>query len=58
VIGKIEEVYATEECLTDGKPDIEKIKPLIFSMDRGANYFSFGKRIAGAFKIGEELKET
>jgi flavin reductase (DIM6/NTAB) family NADH-FMN oxidoreductase RutF len=57
VIGKIEEVYATEECLTDGKPDMEKIKPLIFSMDRGANYFSFGKRIAGAFKIGEELKE-
>jgi flavin reductase (DIM6/NTAB) family NADH-FMN oxidoreductase RutF len=58
VLGKIEEVYATENCLTNGKPDIEKIKPFIFSLDRGANYFSFGKRLASAFKIGKELKET
>jgi flavin reductase (DIM6/NTAB) family NADH-FMN oxidoreductase RutF len=58
VLGKIEEVYATEDCLTDGKPNIEKIKPFIFSLDRGANYYSFGKRLASAFKIGKELKET
>lgn len=58
VLGMIEEVYATENCLTDGRPDVEKIKPIIFSSDRGANYYSFGKRIASAFKIGNELKET
>ena len=58
IVGQIEEVYATEDCLTDGKPDIEKIKPFIFSIDRGANYFDFGKRIASAFKIGKELKEN
>ena len=27
VVGQIEEVYATDPCLTDGEPDVNKIKP-------------------------------
>ena len=30
-LGEILEVYVSEDCLTDGKPDVKKINPLILS---------------------------
>ena len=31
-IGQIEEVHVNDECLTNGKPDVEKVRPLVFSV--------------------------
>jgi flavin reductase (DIM6/NTAB) family NADH-FMN oxidoreductase RutF len=47
-IGEIVDVKGDEEVLVNGKPDAQKIKPLIFGPgDRG--YHSLGPRIAPAF---------
>jgi flavin reductase (DIM6/NTAB) family NADH-FMN oxidoreductase RutF len=56
IIGKIEEVYINEDCLTDGKPDSTKIKPLSFITD-DLSYHDTGKFIAKAFSIGKQLKQ-
>ena len=53
VIGKIVETHVSEDCLTDGKPDIKKIKPFIFASGK---YHAIGEVIADAFSIGKELK--
>lgn len=55
VIGQVEGTYITESCLTDGKPDVNKIKPIIFNLE-SAEYIAFGEVIAKAFSIGQELK--
>ncbi|MBA7681036.1 Flavoredoxin [subsurface metagenome] len=55
VIGQVEGTYITESCLTDDKPDVNKIKPIIFNLEAG-EYISFGEVIAKAFSIGQELK--
>jgi len=55
VIGQVEGAYASEDCLTNGKPDVEKIRPMIFDIDFG-RYLAFGDVIARAFKVGLELK--
>jgi len=56
IIGRIEETHISESCLTDGKPDVSKIKPLIYTTAPAHQYHAFGEVIAQAFSIGEELK--
>jgi len=47
-VGEIIDVKADEEVITDGSPDIQKIRPLLFgSGDRG--YHAVGVRIGTAF---------
>ena len=49
-VGEIVDVKAEEEALTNGRPDIQKIRPLLFgSGDRG--YHGVGPRIADAFSV-------
>ena len=55
-IGRVEETHVSETCLTDGKPDVNKIKPLIFVMQPNSQYRAFGKVIAKAFSVGNELE--
>ena len=55
-VGRIVEVYASEECLTDGKPDTAKMKPFIFTTTPGNTYQGFGPVIAQAFCVGKKLK--
>ena len=55
VIGQVEGTYITESCFTDGKPDVNQIKPIIFNLE-SAEYIAFGEVIAKAFSIGQELK--
>lgn len=55
VIGQVEGTYITESCLTDDKPDVNQIKPIIFNLE-SAEYIAFGEVIAKAFSIGQELK--
>ncbi|OGO24289.1 MAG: NADPH-flavin oxidoreductase [Chloroflexi bacterium RBG_16_50_9] len=57
VIGRIEETHVSEDCLTDGKPDIMKINPIIFTDGPSGRYHAVGKAIAEAFSIGREIKK-
>ena len=54
-IGQIEEVHVNEDCLTEGKPDVEKIRPLIFSSGLEYAYYGLGARLASGFQVGKEL---
>jgi len=57
VIGRIEETHVSEACLTDGNPDIAKIKPLAYIVAPHRHYQSLGEVVAKAYSIGQELKE-
>ncbi len=53
-IGRIEETYISDSCLTDGKPDVNKIKPFVYSLPR--QYQALGEVVAQAYNIGKELR--
>jgi flavin reductase (DIM6/NTAB) family NADH-FMN oxidoreductase RutF len=53
VVGRVVEMYISEECLTDGKPDIDKVKPFAFGP---GGYYPIGEAFAKAFKVGWEIK--
>ncbi|HVP95503.1 MAG TPA: flavin reductase family protein [Methanoregulaceae archaeon] len=53
-IGKIVEIHADASCLTDGKPDIEKIRPIVYAH---YTYFSVGKEVEKAFSAGKKYKK-
>ena len=57
VIGSVEETHISKTCLTDGKPDVEKIKPFIYTTRPAGQYQAFGEVIAKAYSIGRELQE-
>jgi flavin reductase (DIM6/NTAB) family NADH-FMN oxidoreductase RutF len=50
-IGEIVEIHANKSCLTDGKPDIAKINPIIYAQ---ATYFEVGKQTEKAFSVGKK----
>jgi len=54
-IGEIEEVHVSDDCLTDGKPDVEKVRPLIYSSGAELAYYGLGARLATGFDIGKKL---
>jgi flavin reductase (DIM6/NTAB) family NADH-FMN oxidoreductase RutF len=56
IVGRIEETYVSEGCLTDGKPDVDKIKPFSFVPRPEGKYQALGEIIGTAFSIGLELK--
>ena len=56
VIGKIEEVYVSGDCITDGHPDVKKIRPLLWTMPPADVYQELGEVAGKAFKIGLDLK--
>ena len=53
VVGIVKETHISEDCLTDGKPDMEKINPFVFGPMK---YYPIGGAFADAFKIGNEIK--
>jgi len=57
VVGRIEETHISESWLTDGKPDIDKIKPLIYITDSDGQYQAVGEVIGKAYSIGKELEK-
>jgi flavin reductase (DIM6/NTAB) family NADH-FMN oxidoreductase RutF len=57
VIGQIEEVYVSEECITDGEPDPRKIDPIMYITGTHKFYCKLGESVGPAFKIGLELKK-
>ena len=54
-IGRVEETHFSESCLTNGKPDIDKIKPFIYTIEPARQYLAFGEVIGQAFHIGREV---
>jgi flavin reductase (DIM6/NTAB) family NADH-FMN oxidoreductase RutF len=57
VIGRVEETLVTDNCLTDGKPDMRKIKPMVYSAGSAMEYVGFGDSLGKAFIIGRELEK-
>jgi|WetSurMetagenome_2_1015567.scaffolds.fasta_scaffold345511_1 flavin reductase (DIM6/NTAB) family NADH-FMN oxidoreductase RutF len=55
VIGKIVQSHVSESCLTEGKPDIMKIKPILYSMGTGPQYNAVGDILGRGFHIGKTL---
>jgi len=54
VIGKVVETHVSEDCLTEGQPDMGKVKPFTFVPSK---YHAIGEAFADAFSIGKEIKE-
>jgi flavin reductase (DIM6/NTAB) family NADH-FMN oxidoreductase RutF len=52
IIGKIVETFISEDCLTAGRPDSTKIKPVLFA---GMQYVTTGKTLGPAFGVGKEI---
>ncbi|WP_424358214.1 flavin reductase family protein [Methanocella sp. MCL-LM] len=53
-IGEVLEVYVSKDCLTDGRPDLRKINPLLL----GGNplmYWTLGSQAGLAYKDGKGL---
>ena len=50
-IGEIVETYVNEECLTDGKPDVRKINPMLLA----DGYSLLGEKCGNAFSDGKAL---
>jgi flavin reductase (DIM6/NTAB) family NADH-FMN oxidoreductase RutF len=58
LVGQIEEVHVSEECLSGGEPDVLKINPLIYCTGDDKAYYAFGERLADAFRVGLEIKKA
>ncbi len=54
VIGEVKATFISEDCLRDGKPDLAKIRPMVFNLEE-STYSTIGPVIAKAFAIGREL---
>ena len=50
-IGEVVEIHADSACLTEGKPDVAKIHPIVYSQ---ATYFDIGKQVEKAFSAGKK----
>ena len=55
VVGEVEEVYVDDECLTSGRPDLEKLQLLMYASP-GGPYFVKGRTVAEAFKVGRDFR--
>lgn len=57
IVGKILETHVSEECLTNGEPDVEKIKPFAYITRPIAQYQAMGDVLGKAFSIGQTLRK-
>src|SRR4030042_1485238 len=57
VVGEIKETYVSEECLTDGRPDVTKINPFAFNPRPEGDFQAFGEPVGKAFSIGLDLRQ-
>ena len=57
VIGQIDGTYISQELLVNGKPDFNKLSPLLWFVDK-AEYVAIGEVIGKSRSSGNELKTT
>jgi flavin reductase (DIM6/NTAB) family NADH-FMN oxidoreductase RutF len=55
VIGRIEETHISDHCLTDGRPDVDKINPLTYVTSAAARYQGLGEVVGKAWSVGKGL---
>jgi flavin reductase (DIM6/NTAB) family NADH-FMN oxidoreductase RutF len=55
-IGEIIASYCDEKCMTDGKPDIKRMNPLLLTMPDN-RYWTVGEYAGDAWSIGKKLKK-
>ena len=55
-VGRIEEVLVSSDYLTEGRIDLDKIKPLAFMAEPSRQYHTVGELQGKAFRIGLEIK--
>jgi flavin reductase (DIM6/NTAB) family NADH-FMN oxidoreductase RutF len=53
-IGEVVEIHADASCLTDGKPDITKIHPIVYAQSA---YFGVGMQVEKAFSAGKKYQK-
>ena len=53
-IGEVIEIHAAGSCLTDGKPDIKKINPIVYAQ---STYFDVGSKVEAAFSAGKKYRK-
>jgi flavin reductase (DIM6/NTAB) family NADH-FMN oxidoreductase RutF len=58
IVGEIVETHVNADCLTEGKPDVTKIRPFIYSEGTSAQYLTFGEALAPSFEVGRKLKSA
>ena len=56
-IGEVVNTYIDEACLTDGKPDLAKINPILFDFMK-IDYWSIGKRTGKPWRDGKSIKHN
>ena len=56
-IGEIVDVFINKDCMTEDRPDIKKIDPIILTFPKWI-YWSMGEVIGRGFFIGKEYKNT
>ena len=56
VVGRIDETHVSQDCLTDGQPDIDKINSITYISTPYRQYRSLGEVIGKGHVIGQELK--
>jgi len=54
-IGEITEVYADENVIVDGKPDFQKIDPLLLTMPDN-RYWTLGRHAGDAWSAGKQVR--
>jgi flavin reductase (DIM6/NTAB) family NADH-FMN oxidoreductase RutF len=54
-IGEVVEVHADKACITDGKPDVTKVHPIVYAQ---ATYFNLGKQAGKAFAVGKKYRKN
>ncbi len=57
VIGKITQVHISEDCVIGGKPDINKVKPIIYITGTKGRYYSLGDFLNNAYSAGRDIKD-
>jgi flavin reductase (DIM6/NTAB) family NADH-FMN oxidoreductase RutF len=57
IVGQIEETHVSEDCMTGGLPDVDKVKPIIYCSGTEKRYHGIGQRLAQAFGVGKDLEK-
>ena len=58
IAGPIKEIYVSDDCMKDGKPDVQKIDPIIYLTYPAGTYNKVGDYLGKAFSIGKEIKSV
>ena len=58
VLGDAVTSYVDEENLSDEKPDMKKMNPVIYTgAEKQPTYWTLGEKIGDAFQLGKEFKK-